>query len=124
MGFFCANNTPDLANFPQGVHYQRNADFTTNTLLDVTGLTPVAISIDPFFFHISWDEEKEEEEEEREHEFEGGQLRVKGLKYEKLEISGMDLNLGEDDDQRHRRLRDRLRHVAERLLGDEDDDRD
>jgi hypothetical protein len=123
-GVFCANNTPDLANFPQGVHYQRNADFTTNTLLDVTGLTPVAISIDPFFFHISWDEEKEEEEEEREHEFEGGQLRVKGLKYEKLEISGMDLNLGEDDDQRHRRLRDRLRHVAERLLGDEDDDRD
>jgi hypothetical protein len=49
-GIFCANNTPDLGNFPQGVVYQRNADFRTHTLLDVDGRTPVAPSIDPFFF--------------------------------------------------------------------------
>ena len=67
-------------------------------LLDLSGVNPVAISIDPFFFHISWDEE---EEEEAEYAFEGRQLRVKGLKYEKLEISGMNLDLREDDDQRH-----------------------
>src|SRR5262249_8879117 len=32
-GIFSANNTPDMANFPNGVTYQRNANFTTNTLL-------------------------------------------------------------------------------------------
>jgi hypothetical protein len=99
-GVFCANNTPDTANFPHGVHYQRNANFTTNTLLDVSGINPVAISIDPFFFHVSWDEEKEEKEEEAEYAFGRGQLRVKGLKYAKLEISDMDVALGEDDDRR------------------------
>jgi hypothetical protein len=51
-GVFCANNAPDLANFPQGVQYQRNADFRTHTLLGVDGTTPVLISIDPFFFRI------------------------------------------------------------------------
>lgn len=50
-GIFSANNTPDLANFPNGVKYQRNADFVTNTLLDNNN-RPVAISIDPFFFRI------------------------------------------------------------------------
>jgi len=48
-GVFCANNTPDLANFPQGVTYQRSADFTAKTLNDGSG-NPVAISIDPFYF--------------------------------------------------------------------------
>ena len=49
-GVFCANNTPDKANFPQGVVYQRNANFTTHTLLQTDNTTPVAqISIDPFF---------------------------------------------------------------------------
>ena len=97
-GVFCANNTPDMSNFPHGVRYQRNADFSTNTLLDVSGINPVAISIDPFFFHISWHDEKDEEEEKVEFAFGRGQLRVKGLKYEKLEIEELELASGEDDD--------------------------
>ncbi len=48
-GVFCANNTPDKANFPQGVVYQRNANFTTHSLLGVDNTTAVAVSIDPFF---------------------------------------------------------------------------
>ncbi len=52
-GVFCANNTPNLANFPNGVKYQRNANFTTHTLLNVDNKTPVAVSIDPFFFSVS-----------------------------------------------------------------------
>jgi len=51
-GIFSANNTPDMANFPSGVTYQRNADFTTHTLFDTDGATPVATSIDPFFFRV------------------------------------------------------------------------
>jgi hypothetical protein len=50
-GVFCANNTPDLANFPQGVTYQRAADFGKKTLTDGSG-NPVAISIDPFYFSV------------------------------------------------------------------------
>ncbi|HTI09234.1 MAG TPA: hypothetical protein VL832_11785 [Puia sp.] len=49
-GVFCANNTPSLPNFPQGVKYQRSHDFTTKTLFNLDGITPVAASIDPFFF--------------------------------------------------------------------------
>jgi len=49
-GIFSASNTPDLANFPNGVTYQRNADFTTRRLLNTAGTAPVAVSIDPFFF--------------------------------------------------------------------------
>lgn len=52
-GIFSANNTPKKANFPSGVVYQRNADFNTNTLLDVDNVTPVGISIDPFFFKVA-----------------------------------------------------------------------
>jgi len=51
-GIFSANNTPNLANFPQGVTYQRNANFTTQTLLNTDNVTPVAVSIDPFFFRV------------------------------------------------------------------------
>jgi len=50
-GVFSANNTPDLGNFPQGVTYQRAADFTSRTLNDGSG-NPVAISIDPFYFSV------------------------------------------------------------------------
>jgi hypothetical protein len=50
-GVFCANNTPDSANFPQGVTYQRAANFATKTLTDGSG-NPVAISIDPFYFTV------------------------------------------------------------------------
>jgi hypothetical protein len=49
-GIFSANNMPDKANFPQGVVYQRNANFNTRTLLNVDNVTPVHVSIDPFFF--------------------------------------------------------------------------
>jgi hypothetical protein len=52
-GIFSANNTPDEANFPNGVAYQRNANFTTKTLLAVDNVTPVSVSIDPFFFKVS-----------------------------------------------------------------------
>jgi hypothetical protein len=49
-GIFCGNNTPDQANFPHGVTYQRAADWATGTLLDTDGTTEVTPSIDPFFF--------------------------------------------------------------------------
>jgi hypothetical protein len=52
-GIFSANNTPDAANFPSGVTYQRNANFATKTLLNTDNITPVAVSIDPFFFSIA-----------------------------------------------------------------------
>ena len=52
-GVFCGNNTPDLANFPSGVTYQRNANWATKTLLSTDGVTHVPISIDPFFFEWS-----------------------------------------------------------------------
>jgi hypothetical protein len=55
-GVFCGNNAPDLADFPNGVSYQRNADFAARTLLDLDNLTPVAVSIDPFFFQWSEDQ--------------------------------------------------------------------
>jgi hypothetical protein len=51
-GIFSANNTPNMANFPNGVVYQRNANFTTHTLLNVNKSSPVAASIDPFFFKL------------------------------------------------------------------------
>jgi hypothetical protein len=52
-GIFSANNLPDRANFPNGVVYQRNHDFGTKSLFDVDGHTPVAVSIDPFFFKLT-----------------------------------------------------------------------
>ena len=51
-GVFCANNTPDLANFPNGVTYQRSADFSKKRLTDGSG-NPVPISIDPFYFSVA-----------------------------------------------------------------------
>lgn len=52
-GVFSANNTPKKANFPAGVVYQRNANWNTNTLLDVDNTTPVQVSIDPFFLKVT-----------------------------------------------------------------------
>lgn len=52
FGIFTANNTPDKANFPNGVIYQRNANFTSKTLLANNNITPVPISIDPFVFKV------------------------------------------------------------------------
>jgi hypothetical protein len=51
-GVFCANNTPDLGNFPQGVTYQRAADFSKKKLTDGSG-NSVPISIDPFYFSVA-----------------------------------------------------------------------
>lgn len=53
FGIFSASNVPDLANFPCGVRYQRNANFATRTLLALDNTTPVAPSIDPFFFRLA-----------------------------------------------------------------------
>lgn len=52
-GVFCGNNTPNMANFPNGVTYQRAADWTNQRLLSTDGVTVVQPSIDPFFFHWS-----------------------------------------------------------------------
>jgi hypothetical protein len=52
-GVFCGNNTPNMANFPNGVTYQRAANWTNHTLLSTDGVTIVQPSIDPFFFHWS-----------------------------------------------------------------------
>lgn len=69
-GVFCANNAPDLANFPNGVTYQRNANFATKILLANDNVTPVATSIDPFFFQVTpvkhWKELKQEIKELKE----------------------------------------------------------
>ncbi len=52
-GIFSANNTPKKSNFPNGVVYQRNANWTSNTFLGVDNTKPVRISIDPFFFQVT-----------------------------------------------------------------------
>ena len=52
-GIFSASNAPAKANFPSGVTYQRNVDWATQTLLGNNGVTPVAVSIDPFFFKLT-----------------------------------------------------------------------
>src|SRR5438445_848975 len=51
LGILSSHTTPDSANFPQGVVYQRRVDFPTHRLLDGSG-APVAVSIDPFFFSV------------------------------------------------------------------------
>ncbi len=52
-GVFSASNYPDMANFPNGITYQRLVDWTTHTLLPVTGTTAVPVSIDSFFFKVT-----------------------------------------------------------------------
>jgi hypothetical protein len=52
-GIFSASNIPDLANFPSGVTYQRNADFAGRRLLRLDNMTVVRHSIDPFFFKLT-----------------------------------------------------------------------
>jgi hypothetical protein len=52
-GIFSTNNRPVLANFPLGVTYQRNANFGSQTLFAADGVTPVPVSIDPFFFELT-----------------------------------------------------------------------
>jgi hypothetical protein len=52
-GIFSASNAPSKANFPSGVIYQRNVNWATQTLLGNDGVTPVPVSIDPFFFKLT-----------------------------------------------------------------------
>lgn len=50
-GTFSAKNSPNMANFPSGVTYLRQANFTTGLLYtDATQTTTVPASIDTFFF--------------------------------------------------------------------------
>ncbi len=51
LGIFSAANTPDPANFPSGVVFQRRVNQATHQLLDGSG-SPVDVSIDPFFFSV------------------------------------------------------------------------
>src|SRR6266550_158063 len=51
LGIFSAANTPDPANFPSGVGFQRRVNQATHQLLDGSG-SPVDVSIDPFFFSV------------------------------------------------------------------------
>src|SRR5207249_4378727 len=46
LGIFSAGNTPDPANFPSGVVFQRRVSQATHQLLDASG-SPVDVSIDP-----------------------------------------------------------------------------
>lgn len=120
-GIFSAHNFPDLANFPYGVKYQRNANFATHQLLDLGGST-VANSIDPFFFHISWPEDKLFKHEESVPESE--QIKVKGFRYERIEIDELSLASGDlEGADRHgqadralARLGHRLERLGERLV--------
>jgi hypothetical protein len=52
-GVFSGSNLPDPANFPLGVTYQRNANWTSRTLLNADNASPVRTSIDPFFLHYT-----------------------------------------------------------------------
>lgn len=52
-GIFSTSNVPNLVNFPAGVVYQRNANFTTRKLLQLNNTTVVSPSIDPFFFKLT-----------------------------------------------------------------------
>ena len=47
------SNRPAWASFPNGVTYQRNADFATQRLLGTDDTWPVDISIDPFFLRYT-----------------------------------------------------------------------
>jgi hypothetical protein len=52
-GVFSGSNEPNKANFPSGITYLRNVDWDNHRLLGVDNVTPVPVSIDPFFVHRS-----------------------------------------------------------------------
>jgi hypothetical protein len=52
-GIFSAGNIPDMANFPSGVKFQRNANFTSHKLFKIDNTTPVPFSIDPYFVKVT-----------------------------------------------------------------------
>jgi len=49
-GIFSASNEPDVSHFPNGVIFQRNHDFSSKSLTNLSNSSAVPISIDPFFF--------------------------------------------------------------------------
>jgi len=53
FGVFSTANTPDNSHFPNGVAFQRNADFGSRKLFRLDNRTEVHPSIDPFFFRIA-----------------------------------------------------------------------
>lgn len=59
-GAFSGFNRPVAANFPNGINYLRNVDWPNQRLLNNDGVTQVANSIDPFFFHF-WDVAREDD---------------------------------------------------------------
>jgi hypothetical protein len=128
-GTFATDNTPDLANFPYGVRYQRNVNFATKQLFDLTNTVVIPPSIDPFFFTISWHEEEGEEEEG---EFGFKRLEIEGLHYEKLSIKKLKLERlrGEEEDDEDDADEGKESRAIARLLGrilsdtdhDEEDD--
>ena len=52
FGVFSASNIPANANFPNGVTYNRNANFITHLLKNEHGGDTIGYSIDPFFFSV------------------------------------------------------------------------
>jgi hypothetical protein len=52
IGIFSAGNIPDMANYPSGVIFHRNADFNNRRLLRLDNVTAVQPSIDPYFFRV------------------------------------------------------------------------
>jgi hypothetical protein len=52
-GVFPASNRPINSNFPHSVTFQRNADFTSNQIRNLSNSANVSVSVDPFFFKIS-----------------------------------------------------------------------
>jgi hypothetical protein len=52
FGVFSAGNRPDTANFPQGVTFQRAANFAAHTLNNGSG-GAVAVSWDPYFYEVT-----------------------------------------------------------------------
>jgi hypothetical protein len=125
-GTFATDNTPDLANFPHGVRYQRNVNFATKQLFDLTNTVVIPGSIDPFFFKISWHEEEEKEEGE-----EGGfgfkRLEIEGLKYESLSIKKLKLERfgeedGDDAREEARAVSRLLRRIADGIEDEEEED--
>jgi hypothetical protein len=51
-GTFSAANRPDKRDFPNGVVYQRRADFTKHVLLGLNGEPLRGVTIDPFFYRV------------------------------------------------------------------------
>jgi hypothetical protein len=126
-GTFATDNTPNSANFPHGVRYQRNVNFAAQQLLDLTSTIVIPPSIDPFFFEITFEEEEEEEEEEAERGFGFERLEIEGLRY--LSIKKLKFERGGEDDEdeddergESRRLSRLLWRIMRRIEREEEED--